>query len=59
MTSKQLPAGLWNLKFSIEKLDYLLNNPDERNEGWWLLLNETAIEIEDLIPDLTWRPFSD
>lgn len=59
MESKQLPAGLWDLKFSIEKLDYLLNNPDEHNQGWWLLLNETAIEIEDLIPDLTWRPFSD
>lgn len=54
-----LPIGLIDLSLEIEKLDYLLKNPDQRNTGWWLLLNETAVKIEDLIPDLTWRPFSD
>jgi hypothetical protein len=55
---RQLPVGLAELQQEIEKLDYLLKNSAPENGGWWLLCNEVAIKIEDLIPDLTWRPFS-
>lgn len=56
---KKLPVGLFDLKVEIDKLSWLLNHPDEDSESWWFLCNEVAVKLEDLVPDLTWRPFEE
>lgn len=53
----KLPVGLQELATAISKLNWLLSNPDEHNEAWWLLCNETAIVVEDNITHLTSGPF--